>query len=82
MESKGIAERVIAKPKRSRMAWVAAGTLMQFPGKLGDLGFGYIMKQLLPNYVVRPESAPKAFDVTRASKRAWRGTSRSHQGAG
>ena len=58
MESKGIAERVMAKPKRSPAAWVFAGTLMQLPGKLGDLGFGLIPKQLLPNYVVRPELAP------------------------
>jgi proline iminopeptidase len=77
MESKGVAERVIARPKRFRLAWVAAGILMQCPGKPGDLGFGLIMKQLLPHYVVRPDSAPKAFDVTRASKRAWRGTNRS-----
>jgi pimeloyl-ACP methyl ester carboxylesterase len=34
LESKCIAERVIAKPKRSPLAWVFAGTLMQFPGRL------------------------------------------------
>ena len=77
MESKGIAERVIAKPKRSQAAWLFAGMLMQLPGKLGDLGFGLAMKQLLPNYVVRPELAPKAFNIHYSSKRAWRGTSRS-----
>jgi pimeloyl-ACP methyl ester carboxylesterase len=53
------------------------GFLMQFAGRIGDLGFGYIMKQLLPNYVVRRDAAPKEFDVHRASKRAWRGTNRS-----
>jgi proline iminopeptidase len=77
MESKCVAERIIAKPRRSRFAWAAAGILMQFPGKLGDLGFGHVMKQLLPHYVVRPELAPKGFDVKRASKRAWRATNRS-----
>jgi proline iminopeptidase len=76
MESKCVAERVIAKPKRSRVAWAAAGTLMQCPGKLGDLGFGFIMKQLLPHYVVRPELTPP-FDITYGSKRAWRETNRS-----
>jgi len=82
MESKFIAERVIAKPKRSQVGWVFGGTLMQLPGKLGDLGFGLAMKQLLPNYVVRPELAPKAFNVHYASKRAWRGTNRSVKALG
>lgn len=77
VESKGFNERVLNKPKHSPLGWAAAGLLMQFPGKPGDLGYGYIMKQLLPNYFVRPECAPKAFDVWRASKRAWRGTNRS-----
>ena len=77
MESKGIAERVLGRPKRSRLYWLAAGILLQFPGSFGDLGFGHIMKQLLPNYYVRPDLAPKGYDVTRASKRAWRGTNRS-----
>jgi pimeloyl-ACP methyl ester carboxylesterase len=31
---------------------------------------------MLRHYVVRPESVPKAFDGSRASKRAWRGTNR------
>jgi proline iminopeptidase len=82
MESKGIAQRVIAKPKRSKVAWVCAGTLMQFPGKLGDLGFGLVMKQLLPNYVVRPELAPKTYNIHNASKVAWRATSRSIKALG
>jgi proline iminopeptidase len=82
MESKGIAQRVIAKPKRSTVAWVCAGTLLQFPGKVGDLGFGLVMKQLLPNYVVRPELAPKGYDVHHASKLAWRATSRSIKALG
>jgi len=82
MESKGIAQRVMAKPKRSQLAWVCAGTLMQLPGKLGDLGFGLVMKQLLPNYVVRPERAPKAYNVYNASKLAWRATSRSIKALG
>jgi proline iminopeptidase len=82
MESKGIAERVIAKPKRSPAAWAFAGTLMQLPGKLGDLGFGLIMKQLLPNYVVRPELAPKTFNIQYGSKRAWRGTNKSVKALG
>jgi proline iminopeptidase len=77
MESKCIAERVIGKPKRSRLAWAFAGTLMQLPGTLGDLGFGLVMKQLLPQYVVRPELSPKTFTIRYASKRAWRGTNRS-----
>ena len=77
VESKGIAERVIGRPKHSPVAWLAAGLLMQFPGRLGDLGFGYIMKQLLPNYVVRRDAAPRDFEVNRASKRAWRGTNTS-----
>jgi pimeloyl-ACP methyl ester carboxylesterase len=70
MESKGIAERVVGRPKRSQLYWLAAGILLQFPGRLGDLGFGHIMKPPLPNYCVRPDSAPKGYDVTRASKRA------------
>src|SRR5262245_17712336 len=82
MESKGIAQRVMAKPKRSQLGWVCAGTLMQLPGKLGDLGFGLVMKQLLPNYVVRPERAPKAYNIYFASKRAWRATSRSIKALG
>ena len=77
VESKCIAERVIGRPKRSPVAWALAGTLMQLPGRLGDLGFGFIMKQLLPNYVVRPDVPPVPFDVNRASKRAWRGTNAS-----
>jgi pimeloyl-ACP methyl ester carboxylesterase len=72
----------MAKPKRSPAAWVFAGTLMQLPGKLGDLGFGLIMKQLLPNYVVRPELAPKTFNIHYGSKRAWRGTNRSVKALG
>jgi len=74
MENKGIAERVVNRPKESPIAWAAAGLLMQFPGTLGDLGYGHIMKQLLPHYVVQRHLAPRKFDVTRASKRAWRGT--------
>ena len=77
MESKCVAQRVIARPKRSRVKWVAAGTLMQFPGRLGDLGFGHVMKQLLPHYFVRPELAANVLDVSRTSKRAWRETNRS-----
>jgi proline iminopeptidase len=77
VESKGVGERVIGRPKHSPVAWLAAGLLMQFPGRLGDLGFGYIMKQQLPNYVVRRDAAPKDFEVSRASKRAWRGTNTS-----
>ena len=69
MESRGIAERVMAKPKRSQLAWAVGGMLMQFPGKLGDLGFGLAVKQLLPNYVVRPERAPKRFNIYYSSKR-------------
>jgi proline iminopeptidase len=82
MESKGIAQRVMARPKRSKVAWVCAGTLMQLPGKVGDLGFGLVMKQLLPNYVVRPELAPKAYNIQNASKLAWRATSRSIKALG
>ena len=82
MESKGIAERVMAKPKRSQLGWVFGGTLMQLPGRLGDLGFGLAMKQLLPNYVVRPELAPKNYNVRHGSKRAWRGTNRSVKALG
>jgi proline iminopeptidase len=77
LESKCIAERVIARQKRSNLAWVFAGTMMQFPGRLGDLGFGLVMKQLLPHYVVRPELAPKAFNIHHGSKLAWRATNRS-----
>jgi proline iminopeptidase len=77
LESKCIAERVIAKPKRSAVAWALAGTLMQLPGKFGDLGFGFIMKQLLPNYLARPDVTQVPFDVTRGSKRAWRRTNQS-----
>jgi len=77
MESKGIADRVIGSPKDSPVAWAAAGLLMQFPGKLGDVGYGYVMRQLMPHYVVRRETAPKAFDVNRTSKRAWRETNKS-----
>lgn len=76
MESKGIAERVIGRKKRT-LGWLAAGTMMQLPGRLGDVGFGFVMQQLLPHYVVHPERAPKHFDVNRASKRAWRGTGKS-----
>jgi pimeloyl-ACP methyl ester carboxylesterase len=54
---------------------------MQFPGKLGDLGYGLIMRQLLPNYFVRRDLAPK-FDGTRTSKRGWRGTNRSIKSTG
>jgi len=76
MESKGIAQRVIGRPKRSQVGWLTAGLLLQLPGKLGDLGFGLVMRQLMPNYVVRPDRAPQTFEVMRASKRAWRGTNR------
>jgi proline iminopeptidase len=76
MESRGIAERVVGKPKRSRIAWVASGLLMQLPGRLGDRGFGHVMNQLLPHYVVRPDSVKVAIDVNHASKRAWRQTNR------
>jgi proline iminopeptidase len=82
MESKGIAERVMAKPKRSQLAWAFGGMLMQFPGKLGDLGFGLALQQLLPNYVVRPERAPKTFNIHYSSKRAWRGTNRAVKALG
>jgi proline iminopeptidase len=76
LESKCIGERIIAKGKHRPMAWAFAGTLMQLPGRLGDLGFGLAMKQLLPHYVVRPELSPKNFNVHHASKAAWRGTNR------
>jgi len=82
MESKGIAERVMARPKRSQLAWAVGGMLMQFPGKLGDLGFGLALKQLLPNYVVRPERAPKRFNIYYSSKRAWRGTNKAVKALG
>jgi proline iminopeptidase len=77
LESKCIAERVIARPKRSPLAWVVAGPLFQLPGRAGDLGFGLVMKQLLPNYLVRPDVIRVPFDVTRGSKRAWRATNAS-----
>ena len=35
------------------------------------------MKRLLPHYVVRPELAPKAFNIHHGSKLAWRATNRS-----
>jgi proline iminopeptidase len=82
MESKGINERVMAKPKRSQLAWVAGGLMMQLPGKPGDLGFGIAMRQMLQNYVVRRETAPKNYDVWRASQRAWRGTNKSVKALG
>ena len=81
MENKGIAERVIGR-KTKTPAWVAAGLLLQLPGKLGDRGFGYVMKQLMPYYVFRPESALKTFDVRRVSKRGWRRTSASIRALG
>jgi proline iminopeptidase len=77
MESRAIAERVIGRHKRASLTWMAAGILMQFPGRWGDRGYGHIMKQLLPHYVVRPDRAPRGFDVHRVSKRAWRGTTMS-----
>ena len=76
LESACIAQRVMNKPKRSRVGWIVSGMLMQLPGRPGDLGFGFVMRQLLPNYVVRRE-LPPPYDVRRASKRAWRGTNRS-----
>lgn len=76
LESKCIAQRVMSKPKRSRVGWVVAGTLMQLPGRVGDLGFGLVMRQLMPNYVVRRQLPPR-YDARHASKRAWRGTNRS-----
>ena len=82
MESKGINERVMAKPKRSQAAWIAGGLMLQLPGRFGDLGFGIVMKQMLQNYVVRKETAPKFYDVWRASKRAWRGTNASVKALG
>jgi len=77
MENRGIAERCIGKQKRSSPTWLAAGLMMLCPGRVGDFGYGYAIKQMLEHYVVRPESAPKAFEARRASKRAWRGTNRS-----
>lgn len=77
LESRCIAERVIARPKRSRLGWIVAGTLFQLPGSIGDLGFGLVMRQLLPNYVVRPKMTPVPYDVNRGSKRAWRATNAS-----
>jgi proline iminopeptidase len=76
MESRAIAERCIGKQKLSSPAWLAAGLMLLCPGRLGDFGYGYSIKQMLRHYVVRPESVPKAFDASRASKRAWRGTNR------
>lgn len=73
---------MIGRPKQSPVAWAAAGLLLQLPGKLGDLGYGYVMRQLMPHYVVRSETAPKAFDVNRTSKRAWRETNRSIKALG
>lgn len=72
MESKGIAERVIGKAKRSPLKWIAAGLLLQLRGKPGDLGFGLMMKMMLPYYVVHPDVTRVPYAVTRASKRAWR----------
>lgn len=77
LESKCVAERVIGKPKRLRLARVVAGALFQCPGRVGDLGFGLVMKQLMPNYVVHPKVTRVPYDVTRGSKRAWRGTNKS-----
>jgi len=82
MESKGINERVMAKPKRSQLGWIAGGLMLQLPGRIGDLGFGIVMNQLLQNYVARRETAPKKYDMWRASKRAWRGTSASIRALG
>jgi proline iminopeptidase len=82
MESKGIAERCIAKQKRSSPAWAAAGLMMMFPWRVGDFGYGYAVKQLLKHYVVRPETAPRTFQASRASKRAWRGTNRAIKALG
>ena len=81
MESRGINERVMKPPKRSNLAWGAGGLLMQFPGKVGDRGFGIALKQMMPNYVVRRELAP-AFESWRASQRAWRGTNASIKALG
>jgi len=77
LESKCIAERIIAKGKRRPVAWAFAGTLMQFPGKPGDLGFGLVMKQLLPHYLVRPDRSRMRYNIHHASKAAWRGTNSS-----
>jgi proline iminopeptidase len=82
MESKGIAERVMAGPRRSRAGWVIGGLMMQFPGRLGDHGFGLAMKQLLPNYVVRRGLSVDSFNMWYGSKRAWRGTNRSIKALG
>ncbi len=60
------------EPSRVR-APGATLAILDYPGS----GEPIVMKQLLPSYFVRPECAPKAFDVWRASKRAWRGTNRS-----
>ena len=81
MESRGINERVMKPPKRSSVAWAVGGLLMQFPGKVGDRGFGIALQQMMPNYVVRRERAP-AFEAGRASKRAWRGTNASVKALG
>ena|SRR5436190_6495845 len=77
LESKCIAERIIAKGTRRPVAWAFAGTLMQLPGKPGDLGFGLLMKQLLPHYLVRPDRAGMRYNIQHASKAAWRGTNSS-----
>ena len=82
LESKCIAERVIARPKRSRLPWVVAGPLFQFPGRVGDIGFGLVMKLVLPNYVARPGVTRVPYDVMRASKRAWRATNASIKALG
>src|SRR6185503_18555432 len=77
MESKGIAERVLGRPKRSRLYWLAAGILLQFPGSFGDLGFGHIMKQLLPNYYVRAGLGTERLRRDPREQTSWRGTNRS-----
>jgi hypothetical protein len=65
LESACIAQRVMNGPKRSPIGWIVGGTLMQLPGRPGDLGFGFVMRQLIPNYVVRRE-LPPPYDVRRA----------------
>ena len=77
LESKCIAERIIAKGKQRPLAWAFAGTLMQLQGKPGDLGFGLVMKQLLPYYLLRPDRARMRYNIHHASKAAWRGTNSS-----
>lgn len=81
MESRGINERVMKQPKRSNLAWAVGGLLMQFPGRVGDRGFGLALQQMMLNYVVRRDRAP-AFEAGRASKRAWRGTNASVKALG